>query len=126
MKLFDEWNEIKKRVEKKYRASYSEGDIWMTNLGENLGAEETGKGAEFLRPVLVLKKFNAEFSLCVPLSTTEKEGKYYHHFSFKGKVSNGLLSQVRSTDAKRFKYRLGKINKVDLADLKTKTRNMIP
>ncbi len=125
MKNFDKWNKKKKQVENKQRIEYSDGDILMVNFGENIGVEEGGKGEEFLRPLVVIKKFNKDFALCIPLSTTKKTGIYYHQFNFKDSISNALLSQVKAVDAKRFKYRMGNINSEILNELKTKTRNLI-
>lgn len=125
MKRFDIWNEIKKAVEEKARGRFSEGDIWMANLGENIGVEEVGKGDQFLRPIIVIKKFNSEFGIGIPLSTTDKEGVHYFKFQFQQKTSNALLSQIKSIDAKRFKYRIGRVGKQVLEDIKTKARNLI-
>lgn len=125
MKNFDIWNIHKKNIEHKERIEYHEGDIWMVSVGENIGVEESGKGDNYLRPVVVIKKFNKEFSLCIPLSSTLKEGLYYFKFSFKQKISNALLSQIKPVDVKRFVYRMGWVNYRVLHELKTKTRNMI-
>ena len=70
-----------------------EREIWFANLGENIGFEEDGKGNDFTRPVLVLRVFNKNFCYVVPLSTTNKRGKYYYPFDSKtGKISVALLS----------------------------------
>ncbi len=97
----------------------------MVSMGENIGVEESGKGEKYFRPVLVLRKFNKDFALCAPLSTTEKEGVYYYKFSFKGKISTALISQIKPVDAKRFEYRMGSVGSVSLSSIKTKIRNMI-
>ncbi len=125
MKKFDEWNRVKKIVEEKDRVKYSAGDVWMVHVGENVGVEEGGKGDDFMRPVVVIKKFNNSFCICVPLSTTRKTGIYYHQFEFQKKTSNALLSHVKSIDVKRFRYRLGRISAKHLEELKTKTRILL-
>jgi mRNA interferase MazF len=125
MKLFDIWNRIKKQTESKGRPEYSEGDVWMCRLGENVGVEEDGKGDQFLRPVLVLKKFNKEFCFIVPLSTTSKRGRYYAMFRFKNSESVCLVSHARSVDCKRFLYKMGSAPKETVSDIKEKTRDML-
>ncbi len=47
MKNFDVWNVCKKNIEQKSRIEYSEGDVWMVSLGENVGVEESGKGKTY-------------------------------------------------------------------------------
>ena len=37
---------------------------------ENIGFEQSGKGDEFLRPVLILKRLTKEMFFGIPLSTT--------------------------------------------------------
>ena len=125
MKNFKDWNKVKIFTEEKTRPEYSEGDIWFSNLGENIGSEECGKGNDFLRPVLVVRKFNKDYALVVPLSITNKTGKYYFSFEFKGKSSNALLPQVRDMDSKRFRYRLGKIAPSSFLLIKEKIRSKI-
>lgn len=125
MKDFDTWNTYKKEIERNQRIEYSEGDVWMISLGENVGCEESGKGRIYSRPIVVVKKFNKDFCLAIPLSTTNKEGLYYYKFSFKNGISNALLSQIKPVDSKRFAYRMGSVGNVVLGVLKAKTRNMI-
>ena len=72
---FDKWNELKKIIEKKENfLKFRERDIWFIHLGKNIGSEQNGKGNEFLRPVLVLKKFSKRYFLGVPLSSQKKQG----------------------------------------------------
>ena len=58
-KDFDSWAEVKKKIhEKGFNSYFKERDVWWCRLGVNIGDEEDGKGNSFLRPVLVIKKFN--------------------------------------------------------------------
>jgi mRNA interferase MazF len=36
----------------------NEAGVYWCSFGENIGFEQNGKGEYFLRPVLILKKFN--------------------------------------------------------------------
>ena len=49
------WNRIKKEANNLNLRPlwYKERDIWICNLGENIGFEEDGKGKDFTRPVLI-------------------------------------------------------------------------
>ena len=58
-KDFEEWNKIKKEIElSDYIPYFDIGEIWWCALGVNIGVEVDGKGNDYLRPVLILKKYN--------------------------------------------------------------------
>jgi mRNA interferase MazF len=62
----------------------NEREIWWAAIGLNIGFEEDGKGAEYARPVLVVRKFGGGLFYALPLSTTERRGPFYHPFEYKG------------------------------------------
>ncbi len=69
MKRFDERNGLKKQVNEKRSIFYvKEREIWYAHLGHNVGFEEDGKGKDFKRPVLVLKKIGNVFAV-LPMTT---------------------------------------------------------
>ncbi len=106
--------------------NYKEREIYYVSLGENVGYEQSGKGNEFIRPVLVLKKFNKTFFYGIPLSTTSKRGKYYFEFNFlKHKTSVAILSQAKAFDTKRMLNKIGVISKNDFEELKMKLKEII-
>jgi hypothetical protein len=120
-KQFDEWNVCKKNLDKRvFRKTFSERDVFFINVGESesVGFEQNGKGDEFLRPVLVYKKFSANTFLGIPLTTTEKSGKFYFSFRFHDKNSVAILSQIRLFDAKRLKYFCGRSGRETFSKLK--------
>lgn len=105
MKLFDPWNQFKKMLHEKVPASelyFDMREVWWCSFGVNIGVEVDGKGQFFERPIVILKKFNADSFLGIPLSSVPKKGKYY--FSL-GTIDNreavAVLSQVRYLDRKR-------------------------
>ena len=127
-KDFKKWHGQKQRVEnERPRVFFNEREIWFCYLGENVGFEQDGRGDEFLRPVVVLKKFNNEVLWTVPLTRTEKKNKYYFPFSFlEGKnISVAILSQIRLVDAKRLKYKIGDMKVADFVTLKSKIRQLL-
>ena len=120
-KKFDEWNSVKQTTSKiKRKVYFKERDIFFIRIGENIGFEQSGKGDMFLRPVIILKKFNNNFFMGVPLTTTIKDNKYYFNFTFTNKKSSAILSQIRAFDSKRIKHKIGVINKDDFSKLKEK------
>jgi mRNA interferase MazF len=119
MKQYDKWNEVKKDVEKSKHIYFHEREIFYAHIGENVGFEQSGKGDNFVRPILVYKKFNNNVFLGIPLSTTDKRGKYYFEFSFKEtKQSVAILSQIKLVDSKRLDRKIGKMNQSDFDKLK--------
>jgi hypothetical protein len=125
-KDYQKWTKIKTAVHNENpRVFFKEREIWFCHLGENIGFEQDGRGEQFLRPIIVLKKFNKELFWGIPLTKNEKVGKYYKSFLLNGNTSTAILSQFRLTDAKRLKYKIGDIAAVDLAEIKTKIRQFL-
>lgn len=113
-KNFDKWNMKKKQVDGSTSVrSFHEREIWFIKIGENVGFEQCGKGDEFLRPVIVYKKFSGNLFLGIPLTRTKRSGRFYATFDFKGKESTAIVSQIRLFDAKRLTYKTGKMSMGD-------------
>jgi len=127
MKDFDRWNLHKKRIDARPEGRhYKEREIYYLNIGENVGFEQNGKGEEFVRPVVVLKRFNRHVFIGIPLSSTQKRGKFYFPFSFvEGKESVAILSQLRIFDAKRLLNKLGMMKKDDFVKMKEEIKNLL-
>ena len=130
MKQFDEWNEVKKCTnEEKVRVGFKQRDIFYMRMGQNIGFEQDGKGAEFVRPVVIIKGFNRDMFFAVPLSTKIKEGRFYYSFEFKKSdtmvVNNALLSQLRLFSTKRLLNKIGVMNQEDFVKLKNKLKKLI-
>jgi len=112
---YDNWNSIKKTISNKKNINFNQKEIFMSYVGYNIGFEQNGdKEQNYLRPILVYKKFSKRLFLGIPLTTTLREGKFYYNFSFKdNKISTALLSQIKLFDSQRCKYRMGKISNND-------------
>ncbi len=127
MKKHDEWNNVKKNLEKKRsRIYYKEREIYWANIGENIGSEQNGKGDDFTRPLLIFKKFSNDIFFGIPLSTQVKEGNWFFEFSFKDEeLSTALLVQSRLFDIKRLDKKIGKISVEDFSMLKIKFKELM-
>jgi mRNA interferase MazF len=126
-KNFDGWIDKKKAahfIEK--RPMFNEREIWWCGLGANVGDEQDGKGDNFTRPVVILKKFNRNICLAVPLSTKLKEHPFYHEIFFKGSKQSALLLQMRVVDAKRFWKKMGKLDENCFLNLNSKIKSFLP
>ena len=115
------WTPIKIEVNNKGLCprGFKEREIWICNVGDNIGFEEDGKGEDYTRPVLIFKVFNKRFCYIVPLSTTNKRGKFYYPFEGNtGKISVALLSQLRAIDSMRLRDKIGFAKKEDFNEIK--------
>ena len=122
------WMPVKSEINnnEKFPLGIKEREIWICNVGDNVGFEEDGKGNDFTRPVLILKVFNRRFCYVVPLSKTEKRGKYYYAFDGKtGRKSVALLSQIRAVDSVRMRDKIGMANKKDFEEIKKQAIQLI-
>ena len=125
-KNFDNWNNVKKRLEDKEIISYKQGEIYFMSVGQNVGYEVYGKQELFLRPVLVYRKLSKQTFIGIPLSSKEKIGSYFFSFSYKdNKNSTALLNQIRVFDIRRSVYYSGYIKNNDLGKLKSKLIDLI-
>ena len=127
-KDFQEWHKKKRAVNNKNgRVFFHEREIWFCHLGENVGFEQDGKGEEFLRPVIVLKKFNNEVFWSIPLTKAQKKDKpFYFAFSCGDEsMITAILSQIRLIDGKRLKYKMGDMGQKDFLALKTKIKQLL-
>ena len=105
---------------------FQEREIWFCSLGVNVGYEQDGSGDEFLRPIIIVKKFNTEILFAVPLTKGKKKEKpFYFSFSFRPSVqSTAILSQMRLIDAKRLRYKVGTVPAGTFRALKAKIRRL--
>jgi len=127
MKKFDEWNKVKQRTEQKQHTAYfKEREIYWANIGENIGYEQSGKGEDFMRPLLVFRKYSNKLFCGIPLSTTLREGTFFFNFQFlETKESSALLVQSKTFDVKRLDRKLGMINKIDFKELELKMKTLM-
>jgi len=128
-KDYKRWTYLKEKVNNSGspRVLFHEREIWDCGLGENIGFEQDGKGKSFLRPVLIIKKFNHDVLWGIPLTTSKKKGHpYYYNFSFvEGVQSSAILSQIRLIDAKRLSHLMGYMSKPDFEEIKKKLKGLL-
>lgn len=117
IKDFDEWNNIKKKVEDYHRAPVKLGEIYWCRIGLNIGVEQDGKGNNFMRPVIILKKFSNEIVLIVPLTTKNHKGDWYINLSIDDEKVQDILNQIRPIDTKRLLSSLGQIGETEVTKI---------
>ncbi len=113
MKDFLRWIGVKQAAhETTSGIVFDERDIWWCKLGANVGYEVDGRGGSFERPVIIVKKFNLDTCLVIPLTTKPKKGKYYFSIgSASGREAVANLSQLRLVDRRRLTQKTGVIAK---------------
>lgn len=126
-KDFQSWHNEKSSLHNdKIRPFFHEREVWFASIGLNIGFEQDGRGESFLRPVIILKKFNNEVCWGVPLTKNQKKGKYYFQFKLKDKeVSTAILSQIRLVDSKRLQYKIGDMVENDFTEIKRKITQLL-
>ncbi len=131
MKNFDEWNKIKKDTDLNNRKiGIKPRDIFWAKLGENIGFEQNGKGENFARPVIILRKLTSELFLGIPLTSTIKDGDYFHSFEYtnhtNGLVQNtALILQMKVFSIRRLMNKTGVINTKDFESILEKSKSLI-
>ena len=102
-KDFQKWHALKVRIHAQHgTALFQEREIWWCALGANVGFEQDGTGKGFARPVVILKKFNLDACLIVPLTARPKKGGYYFPVGMvEEREAIAILSQVKFIDRKR-------------------------
>lgn len=126
-KDFDRWN-IKKKTTQEINEPvlFYEREVWWCIVGTNIGVEIDGKYELFLRPVVVVRKFNKHMTLVAPTTTQNKDNKYY--FNVLGeddKTYNTCVSQIKSISSKRLFRKIGMVKESDYKILIDKIALMV-
>ncbi len=129
-KDYTKWHKIKTNInDLKNRVFFHEREIWFCYIGANVGFEQDGNKQDYLRPVLILRKFNNEIFWGMPLTKSDKtkDSRYYYNFSFVENVESlAILSQVRLMDARRLARQIGTMSEDDFKRVKEKLKELLP
>jgi mRNA-degrading endonuclease toxin of MazEF toxin-antitoxin module len=122
IKDYDKWSTVKKMTDEKAMPEdffFLEGEVWWTALGVNIGHEIDGKNELFERPVVILKKLNEDLLWILPITTTERDGEYFHKITHKGRLYTILL-QIRTISNKRLLRLAYRISNDDFMTIREK------
>ena len=132
-KDFEKWHKKKTDIDNSSkRLFFHEREVWFCSIGMNIGYEQDGSGNDFIRPVVIIRKFNNEIFWGVPLTKTRKKikkqsEKFYYKFSFLENVASvAILSQIRLVDAKRLIRHIGTMKEENFSELTKKLKDLIP
>ena len=128
--IFDKWNEVKKIVQNDEKIRlFKQRDIFFINMGQNVGFEQNGKGENFVRPIIILKKITNQMFLGIPLSSQLKKGDWFFEFEFNTKddVSRNIaiIPQIKMFSSRRLLNKIGVIKTKDFEILKQKVKDFI-
>lgn len=125
-KNYSAWQQRKSLLHHKAAAPlFKQREVWWCSIGVNIGHEEDGKSDRFTRPVLIIRKFNAQLFLGVPLTTQVKPNPFYYPIHFHDKEQCIMLSQLRLWDSRRLSNRLGWLPKDQFDEIRKAIRDMI-
>lgn len=130
MEEYDKWNEVKKDTQKKKRKlGMKSREIFWVKLGQNLGSEEYGKGKDFARPVIIVRRLTRDLFIGIPITTTIKNNDYFHSFTYmnksRGMVENSaMILQVKTFSIKRVLSKVGIVDKEDFDKILEKTKSL--
>lgn len=105
-KNFDNWNEVKKSTENKFRPLIKKGDVFWCRCGLNVGNEFDGKNENFLRPVIILKKYNDKVVFVLPCTTKIHKGDWYFDLEIDNQLAQVILNQGKTIDTKRLENKI--------------------
>lgn len=114
VKDFEGWLQKKKEINTREPINNpKEREIWWCSIGINIGHEQDGKNLLYERPVLIVKVFNKDLIVILPIISSSKAGKYYYPLAQMEIPSTLVLSQIRTISSKRL---LRKINEVSVIE----------
>lgn len=127
-KDFDGWNTKKQNIENfaLKSAYFSEREVWWLSIGVNIGYEEDGKSEDYSRPVLIVKKFNNQIFIGIPLTSQRKDNPYYIPIYFGKKTGSAMISQIRAFSGKRLTRKMGKLEDIYYQNIVSRIRDFFP
>ena len=124
---YNNWN-IKKQeiqfsdIEETY---FKEGDVWWCSLGQNIGSESYGKGKDYRRPILVIRKLSEDLCIALPLTSKKKVGTWFVDILLNDESRCVMLYQIRTLNRKRFQRKMGEVSIEDFIKVKEKLESLL-
>jgi mRNA interferase MazF len=125
---YNDWNKKKQEIhssEKTEKIYFKEGQVWWCSVGLNIGDEVYGKGENFKRPVLVVRKLSKNLCIALPVTTKQKVGSWFVEISIHNMKRWVMLSQIRSVSKKRFNFKISELTESDFSKVKEKLEQLL-
>ena len=117
---FNKWNNVKINLELHGRQpKISQGQLWWTGVGRNVGSEINGKNERFSRPVLVYRKLSSNKFMAIPLTSQPHEGSWYISFVHASKTQIAVIGDATTMSTKRLYRMIGKIDDTDYEKIRS-------
>lgn len=100
---------------------YKPREVWWASVGHNVGYESCGKGADYARPVLIVRGFGIYTALVIPLTSKNNTNARYKRRVFVSGVAienYALINQIRVIDTKRLLRKIGTISNADFSEVR--------
>ena len=125
-KDFKGWIRIKEKIHnRKSIRTINDGEVWWCIIGENVGNEICGKGKDFLRPVIIIKKLTKANFIGIPLTSKQHIGSWYVNFDFNHKNQCAVVAQVENISTYRLHYKIGELPEPDLEKILNGLYNLL-
>ncbi len=125
-KDFDSWNTNKKRIESKSTTALAyPREVWWCVIGLNIGTEIDGKNQSFERPVIVVRVYNKEMMVVLPLTSKKKQDPFHHLIKVNDRLVSAKLTQMRVISGKRLSRKIGVLDKDSFNTLRLVWKNSL-
>ncbi|MDB5265939.1 MAG: hypothetical protein JWM39_652 [Parcubacteria group bacterium] len=125
-KDFDTWNESKKLLDTQAGTRFTHArEVWWCSLGVNIGAEIDGKNENFERPVVIMKVYNRDMVLVLPLTSKKNDNRFHCSIRVGDRISWAKLTQIQVISTKRLLRKIDMVNETDFKKLKRVLINSI-
>ena len=119
-KKFDRWNAEKKKIHDRSSAPFAyPREMWWCSFGANVGAEIDGKNDNFERPALIVRVYNKDTMLVLPITSRSKNDTFHVAVQVPVGTVWVVLTQARVISSKRLLRKLG-VLPADVFDQVTK------
>jgi mRNA interferase MazF len=129
-KNHDDWNKLKKILEEvDIHIPFNEREIWWCSFGSNIGIEIEGKGEDFERPAIIIKKFNIEHAIVVPLTHFGIYNSIYYvpiYYDVLAYNSFAVITQIQRISSKRLMRRIGILSLKQFVEIIDAIKNILP
>ncbi len=129
-KDYREWNRLKEILNSvDVSIPFKEGEIWWVYLGLNIGIEIDGKGDDFIRPAIIINRFNKYHAWIVPLTSIRNLLSGVHMPLFSSQLetnSAAVITQLQTISSNRLMNRIGIIDNIQFIKIIDSIKNILP
>ncbi|MBC7982151.1 type II toxin-antitoxin system PemK/MazF family toxin [Candidatus Parcubacteria bacterium] len=124
---YNDWNIKKQNINFSDNEDiyFKEMDIWWCSIGLNIGSESYGKGRDFRRPILIIRKLSDDLCIALPLTSKNKIGTWFVDVLLNDENRTVMLYQIRTLNRKRFQRKMGEVGIKDFNKVKEKLEKLL-